>query len=90
MATRLHQLGKWTNVSIKTIRAGVLRSTLVTFDRSTEQYVVKTREGKHITKVPVDNPELTEKRHRFADNLQANKHKHLCKIHRSDLCNCEE
>lgn len=76
-------------MSIKTVRARVLRSTLVTFDKATELYVVKTREGKHVTKVPVDNQELAQKRHRFADNLQANKYNHLCKIHRSDLCNCE-
>ncbi|MCK5015963.1 MAG: hypothetical protein KAS32_02735 [Candidatus Peribacteraceae bacterium] len=55
-----------------------------------DQYVVNTKEGgRIIKKEPVANQELTEKRHRFVENLQANKYNHLCKVHRSDLCNCE-
>ena len=77
-------------MSIRTIRARVLRSTLVTYDKKMGLYVVRTREGREITKKPVLNQERYEKLEQSNRNRQDTKYNHLCPLHRSDLCYCEQ
>ncbi len=68
----------------------MLRSTLVTYDKKMGLYVVKTREGKNLTKEPILDQQRYEKLEQSNRIRQETKYNHLCPIHRSDLCYCTE